>query len=139
RFNSSNPSKQKRHPQTGAPNAASAASFNPESQQALAETLGAPSAVRHRNPNVELTKLSMPVKVQMRCYRVGHVVETPDLFDESNLSRGSSPDEVGCCCYDEKPPIGRSSRGFRNRRMGLRPRPPPSEVEGDQPYDRQKR
>jgi hypothetical protein len=28
RFNSSNPSKQKRHPQTGAPNAASAASFN---------------------------------------------------------------------------------------------------------------
>jgi len=31
RFNSRNPSKQKRHPQTLAPNAASAASFNPES------------------------------------------------------------------------------------------------------------
>ncbi|MER8778153.1 hypothetical protein [Mesorhizobium sp. M0977] len=29
RFNSRNPSKQKRHPQIGAPNAASAASFNP--------------------------------------------------------------------------------------------------------------
>ena len=35
RFNSHNPSKQKRHPQTHARNAASAASFNPESQQTL--------------------------------------------------------------------------------------------------------
>lgn len=33
RFNSRNPSKQKPHPQTDPPNAASAASFNPESRQ----------------------------------------------------------------------------------------------------------
>ncbi|RJT20814.1 hypothetical protein D3227_39975 [Mesorhizobium waimense] len=35
RFNSRNPSKQKPHTQTDPQNAASAASFNPESQQAL--------------------------------------------------------------------------------------------------------